>query len=423
MKTFPFAASFITSALISLTANSLNAEDWPNWRGPEYSGSRAGESYPTQWTPDTVKWKVPLPGKGASVPAVHGDRIYVTTPDESIDTVIAFNLEGKKVWETKFGKERPGKHKTLGTSSNSSPVTDGKGLFVYFKSGTLAGLEMDGTIRWKRNLAEEFGQQELYWDQGSSPVIVEDLLILPRLHAGNSWVAGFDVTSGEIIWQTERNYEVPAENDNGYTTPVPIRHGDRDAVLVWCSDHVTTYAADTGELLWSSGGFNPEGMKLWPHIATPVVVDDIAVIPVGRDDRKQASVHALRLGGSGDVTTTHQLWDTDDFGVYVASPVAYDGKVYLLRHKGGLVAIDPGTGKAYWEEAFPRAADAYYASPVVAGGILYAAREDGAVFAAKIGDQFELVGENQMGEQILASPVPFDGKLLLRGENHLFCVE
>ena len=423
MKTFPFAASFITSALISLTANSLNAEDWPNWRGPEYSGSRAGESYPTQWTPDTVKWKVPLPGKGASVPAVHGDRIYVTTPDESIDTVIAFNLEGKKVWETKFGKERPGKHKTLGTSSNSSPVTDGKGLFVYFKSGTLAGLEMDGTIRWKRNLAEEFGQQELYWDQGSSPVIVEDLLILPRLHAGNSWVAGFDVTSGEIIWQTERNYEVPAENDNGYTTPVPIRHGDRDAVLVWCSDHVTTYAADTGELLWSSGGFNPEGMKLWPHIATPVVVDDIAVIPVGRDDRKQASVHALRLGGSGDVTTTHQLWDTDDFGVYVASPVAYDGKVYLLRHKGGLVAIDPGTGKAYWEEAFPRAADAYYASPVVAGGILYAAREDGAVFAAKIGDQFELVGENQMGEQILASPVPFDGKLLLRGESHLFCVE
>ena len=423
MRTFPFAASVVTSILISLTANGLIAEDWPNWRGPEYSGSRTGASYPTQWAPDRVKWKVPLPGKGASVPAVYGDRIYVTTPDDSIDTVIAFDLEGKKVWETKFGKERPGKHKTLGTSSNSSPVTDGKGLFVYFKSGTLAGLEMDGTIRWKRNLAEEFGQQELYWDQGSSPVIVGDHLILPRLHAGNSWVAGFDVTSGEIVWRTERNYQVPAENDNGYTTPVPIRHGDRNAVLVWCSDHVTTYAADTGELLWSSGGFNPEGMKLWPHIATPVVVDDIAVIPVGRDDRKQASVSALRLGGSGDVTETHRLWDTDDFGVYVASPVAYGGKVYLLRHRGGLVAIDPGTGKPHWEEAFPRAADAYYASPVVAGGILYAAREDGAVFAARIGDQFELLGENQMGEQILASPVPFDGKLLLRGESHLFCIE
>jgi outer membrane protein assembly factor BamB len=164
-------------------------------------------------------------------------------------------------------------------------------------------------------------------------------------------------------------------------------------------------------------------MKLWPHIATPVVIDDVAIIPVGRDDRKQASVHAIRLGGSGDVTKTHRLWDTDKFGVYVASPVAYGGRVYLLRHKGGLVAVDPETGKAHWEEAFPRAADAYYASPVIAGGILYAAREDGVVFAAKVGETFELLSENAMGEQILATPVAFGGKLLLRGENHLFCVE
>lgn len=416
----------LTSAVALLTLTfltPLSAADWPSWRGPDHSGSRGGEGYPTEWTPETVQWKVPLPGKGASVSIVFGDRIYVTTPDEGIDSVIALDFDGKKVWETKFGEERPAKHKELGTSSNSSPVTDGKGVYVYFKSGTFAALEMDGTVRWKRNLVEDFGPQELYWDQGSSPVIVGDLLILPRLHAGNSWVAGFDVATGEVRWKTERNYEVPAENDNGYTTPVPIRHEDRDAVLIWCSDHVTAYAADTGELLWSCGGFNPEGTKLWPHIATPVVVDDIAVIPVGRDDRKQASVHAIRLGGEGDVTETHRLWNTDDFGVYVASPVAYGGTVYLLRHKGGLVAVDPETGKPHWEEAFPRAADAYYASPVIAGGILYAAREDGVVFAARVGEKFELLSETAMGEQILATPVPFDGKLLLRGEKHLFCVK
>ncbi|MCG8598780.1 MAG: PQQ-like beta-propeller repeat protein [Verrucomicrobiales bacterium] len=421
MKALTSAVALLTLSL--LTPLSLSADDWPSWRGPDHSGSRGGEGYPTEWTLETVQWKIPLPGKGASVPIVLGDRIYVTTPDEGIDSVIALDFDGKKVWETKFGEERPAKHKELGTSSNSSPVTDGKGVYVYFKSGTFAALEMDGTVRWKRNLVEDFGPQELYWDQGSSPVIVGDLLILPRLHAGNSWVAGFDVATGEIRWKTERNYEVPAENDNGYTTPVPIRHEDRDAVLIWCSDHVTAYAADTGELLWSCGGFNPEGTKLWPHIATPVVVDDIAVIPVGRDDRKQASVHAIRLGGEGDVTDTHRLWNTDDFGVYVASPVAYEGMVYLLRHKGGLVAVDPETGKPHWEEAFPRAADAYYASPVIAGGILYAAREDGVVFAARVGEKFELLSETAMGEQILATPVPFDGKLLLRGEKHLFCVK
>jgi outer membrane protein assembly factor BamB len=347
----------------------------------------------------------------------------VTSPENGIDTVFALDRNGKQVWKTAFGKETPGKHKKLGTSSNASPVTDGKAIYVYFKSGTIAALEMDGSVRWQRNLVDDFGKQELYWDQGSSPVIVGDLLILPRLHAGKSWVAGFDLTNGEIRWKTERNYEVPAENDNGYTTPVPIRHGDRDAVLVWCSDHVTTYAADNGELLWECGGFNPKGTKLWPHIATPVVVDDVAVIPVGRDDRQQASVHAVRLGGEGDVTETHPLWNTDDFGVYVASPIAYENRVYLLRHKGGLVCLDPKTGEPDWEEAFPRAADAYYASPVIAGGILYAAREDGVVFAARIGEKFELLSENPMGEQILASPVPFNGKLLLRSEGHLFCVE
>lgn len=421
MKALTSAVALLTLTL--LTPLSLSADDWPSWRGPDHSGSRGGEGYPTEWTLETVQWKIPLPGKGASVPIVFGDRIYVTTPDEGIDSVIALDFDGEKVWETKFGEERPAKHKELGTSSNSSPVTDGKGVYVYFKSGTFAALEMDGTVRWKRNLVDDFGPQELYWDQGSSPVIVGDLLILPRLHAGNSWVAGFDVATGEVRWKTERNYEVPAENDNGYTTPVPIRHEDRDAVLIWCSDHVTAYAADTGELLWSCGGFNPEGTKLWPHIATPVVVDDIAVIPVGRDDRKQASTHAIRLGGEGDVTDTHRLWNTDDFGVYVASPVAYEGTVYLLRHKGGLVAVDPETGKPHWEEVFPRAADAYYASPVIAGGILYAAREDGVVFAARVGEKFELLSETAMGEQILATPVPFDGKLLLRGEKHLFCVK
>jgi len=410
-------------ALFSLTPGALVAENWPSWRGPSHNGSRAGGDYPTKWTADAVEWKVALPGKGASSPVVWKDRIFVTAPADGIDTALAFDLEGGPVWSTAFGPESKAKHVKLGTSSNASPVTDGTGVFVYFKSGTFAGLEMDGTVRWKRNLVEEFGPQELFWDQGSSPVIIGDLVILPRLHAGDSWVAGFDKETGEIRWRTERNIEAPAENDNGYTTPVPIRHGDRDALLVWCSDHLTAYAADDGELLWSCGGFNPKGSKLWPPIATPVVAGDIAVVPVGRDDRKQGEIHAVRLGGKGDVTGTHRLWERDDFGVFVPSLIEYEGRVYLLRNKGEVVCLDPKTGEPFWTAQLPRSAVAYYAAPVIAGGILYAAREDGVVFSARIGDDFELLGENDMGEQILATPVPFDGKLLIRTDGHLVCVE
>ncbi len=417
------SSAFVVTALLFSTSFSLVAENWPSWRGPSYNGSRAGENYPTQWSVDEVAWKIELSGKGASSPIVWKNRIFLTAPAEGIDTALAFDLDGKQIWRTEFGAETKAKHMKLGTSSNSSPVTDGKGVFVYFKSGTFAALEMDGTIRWRRDLAKEFGRQELYWDQGSSPVLVGDLVIIPRLHAGDSWVAGFDKATGKIRWKQERNYEVPAENDNGYTTPIPIRHGDRDALLVWCSDHLTAYAADNGSLLWSCGGFNPKGKKLWPPIATPVVAGDIAVVPVGRDDRKQAEVHAVRLGGEGEITQTHRVWERNDFGVFVTSPIEYEGRIYLLRHKGEVVCFDPKTGKPFWTAKLPKSLIPYYASPVIAGGVFYASREDGIVFAARVGESFELLGENDMGEQILATPVPFDGKLLVRTSKSLICVE
>jgi len=422
MKTTPQQITLICAILL-FTLSSLHAENWPSWRGPSHTGSRGGKNYPTQWSPDSVAWKVELPGKGASCPIVWQNHIYLTSPDNGSDVVMALDPDGKEIWKTKLGDETPPKHRKLGTSSNASPVTDGTGLFVYFKSGNFAALEMNGKVRWQRNLADEFGRQKLYWDQGSSPIIIGDLVILPRMHAGDSWVAGFDKSTGEIRWKRERNYEVPAENDNGYTTPVPIRHGNQDALLVWCSDHVTTYAAKDGSLLWHCGGFNPNGRKLWPPIATPVVAGDIAVIPVGRDDRRQAEIHAVRLGGKGDVTDSHRVWATKDFGVFVSSPVAYDGRVYLLRHRGGVVCLDPATGKPHWEAEFPKTASSYYSSPVIAGGILYAAREDGVVFAARVGKSFKLLGENPMGEQIVSSPVPFDGRLLIRGAKTLFCVK
>ena len=113
-----FAAGFLLLTLSS----SLALEDWPSWRGPSHQGSRAGDNYPTEWSGDKILWKVELPGKGASCPAVWKDRIFLTTPDDGVDTVLAFDRDGKQVWETQLGAERPPKHKKLGTSSNASPA-------------------------------------------------------------------------------------------------------------------------------------------------------------------------------------------------------------------------------------------------------------------------------------------------------------
>jgi outer membrane protein assembly factor BamB len=414
----------ILISTLSFSAWNARAQsDWPHWRGPNANGSVTSGDYPVKWNVSNVAWKVALPGKGTSTPLVQQDRIYVTSPAEGQDALLAFDFTGRSVWQVKLGREDPPKHRTLASSGNASPVSDGKGVFVYFKSGNFAAVEFNGTVRWKINLVERFGRDDLFWDQGSSPVVTDQHVIMARMHGGESWIAAFDKATGELRWKQPRNYEVPTENNNGYTTPVLFEHAGKKALLVWGADHLTAHDAANGQVLWSCGGFNPQGTGYWPAIATPAIAGNIAIVPVGRDDRPgQARVHGIRLGGTGDVTATQRIWKREDLGVFVTSPTVYKGRVYLLRHKGQVVCLDPATGKTFWTGSFPEHRAPYYSSPVIANGVLYAAREDGTVFAAKVEEKFELLGENPMGERVIASPVPAANRLLIRGDKHLFCV-
>jgi outer membrane protein assembly factor BamB len=285
-------------------------------------------------------------------------------------------------------------------------------------------LNLDGSVRWTKDLAAEYGPEKLYWDQGTSPVVTDEHVILTRMHDGESWIAGFNKSNGELAWLQQRNYETPPENNNGYTTPVFFKHKGRDAFLVWGADHLTAHSAKDGSVLWTCGGFNPDATGLWPAIATPVICGDLAIVPGGRDDRDgQSQMHAVRLDGEGDVTATHRVWQRDDVGVFVSSPVEYKGRVYLLRPKGAIVCLDPKTGETIWDGALPRGRTSYYSSPMIANGVLYAAREDGTVFSARIDDKLELLSENPLEEQIIATPVADQGRLLMRGESNLFCVQ
>ncbi len=411
------------AAVCLCAISSAPAANWPNWRGPDGTLSTATGSYPVKWTVNEAAWKLSLPGKGTSTPIVWNERIYLTTPADGEDAVMAVDFAGREVWRTKVGPFSPAKHRTLSSSCNASPVTDGKTIFAYFRSGHLLALNLDGSVRWQQNLTAKFGPEKLFWDQGSSPVLSDQAVILARMHNGESWVAGFDKTTGALRWQVARNYSTPSENDNGYTTPVFCQQNGHSAFLVWGAEHLTAHDTATGRLLWSAGGFNPAGTVNWPAIASPVVQDNIVVIPVGRDDRpRQSQVYGIRLGGSGDVSDTHRVWKREDVGVFVTSLAASAGRVYLLRHRGEVVCLDPVTGKTFWTADLPRAAAPFYASPVIANGVLYAAREDGVVFTARVGKQFELISENPMGERLIATPVPAANRLFLRGDNHLFCI-
>jgi outer membrane protein assembly factor BamB len=356
------------------------------------------------------------------VPVVFGNRVFVTCPTEKQDGVLAFDMEGKEIWRKRLGPESAPKHQSLASSANASPCTDGKSLFVYFRSGNFAALDFDGNVRWQVNLVEKFGKDNLFWDQGTSPVVTDNFVIMARMHGGDSWVAGFDKNTGDLKWKEPRNFETPVENNNGYSTPIFCEVGGVKAFLLWSADHLTAHSASNGKTLGVWDEFNPEGTGYWPAIASPVLAGNVVIVPVGRDDHAQARVHGIKLGESFDPLSTKRIWKREDTGVFVTTPAYYKGRVYLLRNKNEVVCLDPETGKTIWTGLLQEHRTPYYSSPVVAGGILYAAREDGVIFTARVDEKFELLGENPMGERIIASPVPVDGKLFIRGDAHLFCI-
>ena len=399
-----------------------DAADWPSWRGPLANGSVEAGDFPVEFGADHYRWRTSLPGKGCSTPVLPNGSIYLTSAADGNDALICYDLNGAERWRAVFGKENSGKHRN-GSGSNASPVTDGKAVFVFFKSGTFAAVELDGKVRWQTDLVERFGKDTLFWDHGTSPVLTNKYVVMARMHHGESWLAAFDKKTGELAWKVARNYSTPIECDHGYTTPLVIEHQGKESILVWGAEHLTIHNATDGQVCWSCGNFNPAKNALWPAIATPVIVNDMAVVAYGRNDKGSPRLHGIRLTGSGDVTQTNHVWQRDDIGTFVPTPAVYQGRVILVRDRGQVVGIDPATGKTIWEGTFPKHRANFYASPLIAGEKLYAPREDGTVFVASIAnDQFTLLSENKMAESIIASPVPVANGILLRGEQHLFCV-
>ena len=417
---FALALGIYLASVRGLSA--ADAIDWRSWRGPNDAGSIEQGNFPVKFDADHYLWRTELPGKGCSTPILIQQKIYLTSPVDGKDALLCFDLNGQEKWRASFGAENAGKHRN-GSGSNASPVTDGQSVFVYFKSGTLAAVEFDGKVRWQTNLVERYGKDTLFWDHGTSPVLTKKFVVMARMHKGESWLAAFDKQSGELAWKVARNYSVPTECDHGYSTPLVIDYQGRESLLVWGAEHLTIHNTTDGESVWSCGDFNPDGNQLWPAIATPVIVGDLAVIAYGRNDRGIPRLHGVRLKGQGDVTETNHVWKRNDVGTFVPTPAVYKGKVIIVRDHGEVACIDPANGKTIWEGAFPKNRANFYSSPLIAGDKLYAPREDGVLFVASIAnDKFNVLSENNMGESVIGSPIPAGDRILIRGERHLFCI-
>jgi outer membrane protein assembly factor BamB len=411
----------IVAATLLLTGV-LGAENWPAWRGADSNGVATGKQPPLDLS-EKLLWKVELPGRGCSTPIVWNDKIYVTSPIGDQDGLLAFDTKGKELWRKTFGALIPGRGQRVGSSTNSSPVTNGEVVVVYFKSGTVACLDLDGKPLWQINLQERYGKDTLWWDQGTSPVFAAGNVVVAVMQTdGESYLVSLDRKTGKEVWKTPRKYETGKESGDAYTTPHVVKVNGKEQIISWGADHLTGHDAETGKLIWECGGFNPKRTGMQRVIASAVVGDGLAVVPFNRGD----ALAAIRLDGSGNVSETHWAWRNDQLGSDAVSPILHDGKVYVVKdggpQRGRLTCLDAKTGKTLWESTLPKGPQVYYSSPLLVGDRIYCAREDGMLFSGIITkDGLTEVKSHPLEEGVIASPISVGGRLIVRTDKSLFC--
>ncbi len=414
------ATPVLLAALLTHFASSpLVSDEWPNWRGPTANGVAVSGTYPTTWNRETnIRWRASLPGKGGSTPAVAGDHVFVTSEDGEKNAVVALDRSGKVLWTTHVGALRAARH-AKASSCNPSPATNGRHVFVYFKSGDLACLDFQGQIVWQTNLQERFTKDTLWFDLGTSPILTNNLVIVACIQQGPSYLAAFSQDTGELVWKQDRLLTELEEACQSYATPVLGGTPEEPMLFVTGADHVTAHDVRDGREVWRVGDLNPEQDRLYRSIASSVLAGSQLLVPYARG----STLTAIRLGGQGNVTDSHVAWVRDDVEIDVPTPAVANDKVYLCSDKGHVSCLEVATGKTLWEQQLPKSRSTYSASPILAGHYLYLTREDGTTFVVDITKPGELVAENALGEDTVSTPVLVDGTILQRTAESLFCID
>ena len=395
-----------TVGMVELTGES--AQYWPRWRGPSGQGIVTSSNYPDRWNAtENVLWRTGLSGRGNSSPIVWGDYIILTTGRDAGRQLFVQayrRSNGTLRWETEVAPGRPERVHSKNGPASATPTTDGKQIFASLGGRGIVSLDFDGNILWH----SEVGSINNYHGPAGSPLLYEDLLIIYQDQRGGGFVAAYDTATGNQVWRTARNASV------GWGSPIAIRVGDHDELIVSSQNTVNAYNPKTGDELWHCGG------NLFEVIPTPVVEAGLIFCASGR----AGPTLAIRPGGQGDITDTHIAWSTSRGSPFIPSPVAYDGYLYTVNDMSSIITcFDAATGTVMWQQRLGRAIrEGISASPVVVDNKVFVTSDEGVTFVLKTGPEFELLHTNDIGAQTLASPALVDGIWYIRTVDELIAI-
>jgi outer membrane protein assembly factor BamB len=403
--------------------------DWPDFRGPTADGhATAGTNLlglPLRWSEtNNVTWKTPIPHRGWSTPVLLGKQIWLTTATPGGNDFFALCVDadsGKILFNERiFHCDTP---EPLGNLLNSyaspSPVIETVRVYVHFGSYGTACLDTGSLkVLWKR---DDLPCRH-FRGPGSSPVLFNDLLILTMDGVDVQYLIALDKQTGKTVWKTDRTAEwndlgpdgkVQAEGDlrKAYSTPILVPVRGATQLITVGAKAAYGYDALSGREIWKirHGDFSAA--------ARPLFADGLAYLCTGGS---KGGLLAVRVDGTGDVTTTNIVWRNPRGTPRMPSPVLVDGLIFMVSDGGIGSCVEAATGNQLWQE---RLGGEYAASMLYADGRVYCFNQTGASVVLKPSRTYEVLATNQLHDGFMASPAVLGKALILRTKTHLYRID
>ena len=430
--------TFLVLVLVAVSA--AQAGDWPHWRGPYFNGSTDEKDLPSDWSrTEKIIWSADLAGSSAATPIIWGDKVFLSGIDSARDMLLAICFDrtsGKLIWQHDVAKGT--RQDNRSTYAASSPVTDGKIVVFFYANGDLVCFNLNGHRQWARNIHDDYGPFAFLWTFGSSPTLFNDRLYLQVLQRdvqvrgrglkdkkNESYVLAMDPDTGKTLWRQIRPSKARDEAREAYSTPIPFSFNGNQQLLIAGGDTLTGHDLETGKELWRWGTWNPRRIGHWRLVPSPVAGEDVVLVCAP----KNAPIYAIQPRGTGVYDDSAIAWvsrDVRDISSDVPTPAFFEGDFFVLSDlRRCLSRVEPRTGKVKWTIQTPGRAK-YEASPLAADGKVYLINHAGevAVIDAANGDVVNLISMDKPSgrEVVRASISAAHGQLFIHTTRRLYCV-
>ena len=402
-------SSLAVGCLALIVASSLNAQEWPQWRGANRDARAAQFTAPATWPAQlTQKWKVPV-GSGDATPALVGEKLYVFSLLDGNEVTLCLNAgDGKTLWQDKHSPNvtvsGPSARQHPGPRS-SPAVAEGK-VVTLGVGGVLSCLDADsGKPVWRKEFSQQFRTNWPSFYTALSPMIVDGLAIAHVGGQGKGALLAFDLKSGDQKWAWEG--DAPA-----YASPA-LMTVDGVKMIVDESEKSIAGVGIDGKLLWQIP-FQARGRMSY-NAASPII-DGQTIIYSGADRGTKAAA----IERTGDAYSTKELWSAD-IGTQFNTPVLNDGRLYGISGAGNFFCLDAKTGKLLWTDKTRHGRG--FGSIVDAGSVLLALTPQSELLVLRPSDkEFDEIAHIKVAStETYAYPIVSGNRIFIRDQNDVTC--